>query len=438
MRLFITGASGFVGAATLSAALEAGHEVAAPVRPGSPAPRLEDMEGRYRRLPLDLRDTANIAAAMAEFRPDAVFHLAWWGVANSARFDRRQVTDNIETACALTEAAAASGAKAFVGVGSQGEYGADSTMAEDALPRPTSLYGAAKVATLFLTRQLAEQAGLRHAWLRLFSVYGPGDNDAWLIPMLIGEMLGGRRPRTTLGTQYWDWLYVDDVARAILAVAVTPAAAGVFNLGSGHPVQVRSVIERIRDLAAPGMVLRFGEISFRPDQVMHMQADISRLTAATGWTPRVGIRGRLGGHRSLVSGACVMKADWLLILRFLVVGGLNTLFGYISYAAFVLAGAPLGVAVVGSTTLAFIFNFFSYGGMVFGSTSHRLLPRFLVFYCGLGGVNFVLLRTLTYLGLGPLWAQALLLPLLAGTGFLGMRLFVFRVDKPSAEAGGMS
>ncbi len=289
MRLFITGASGFVGAATLSAALEAGHEVAAPVRPGSPAPRLEDMEGRYRRLPLDLRDTANIAAAMAEFRPDAVLHLAWWGVANSARFDRRQVTDNIETACALTEAAAASGAKAFVGVGSQGEYGADSTMAEDALPRPTSLYGAAKVATLFLTRQLAEQAGLRHAWLRLFSVYGPGDNDAWLIPMLIGEMLGGRRPRTTLGTQYWDWLYVDDVARAILAVAVTPAAEGVFNLGSGRPVQVRSVIERIRDLAAPGMVLALGEISFRPDQVMHMQADISRLTAATGWTPRVGI-----------------------------------------------------------------------------------------------------------------------------------------------------
>jgi nucleoside-diphosphate-sugar epimerase len=289
LRLFITGASGFVGAATLTAALDAGHEVAAPVRPGNPAPRLEDKEGRYRRLPFDLRDTADIATAMAEFRPDVVLHLAWWGVANSARFDRRQVTDNIETACALTEAAAASGAKAFVGVGSQGEYGPDSTMAEDGSPRPTSLYGAAKVAALFLTRQLAEQAGLRHAWLRLFSVYGPGDNDAWLIPMLIGEMLAGRRPRTTLGTQYWDWLYVDDAARGILSVAVTPAAAGVFNLGSGRPVQVRSLIERIRDLAAPNMELVFGEISFRPDQVMHMQADISRLKAATGWTPEVGI-----------------------------------------------------------------------------------------------------------------------------------------------------
>jgi nucleoside-diphosphate-sugar epimerase len=289
MKLFLTGASGFVGAATLEAALDAGHEVAAPVRPGSAAERLASFEGRYIRLPLDLRDTADVAGAMAEFRPDAVLHLAWWGVANSARFDPRQISDNIDAASALVAAAATAGASAFVGVGSQGEYGAGSTMREDSLPEPTTLYGASKVATLFVTRQLAAQAKLRHAWLRLFSVYGPGDNDVWLIPMLIGEMLAGRRPRTTLGTQYWDWLHVDDVARAILAVAVTPSAAGVFNLGSGRAVQVRSVVERIRDLAAPGMELVFGEIPFRPDQVMHMQADISRLTGATGWTPKVGI-----------------------------------------------------------------------------------------------------------------------------------------------------
>lgn len=130
---------------------------------------------------------------------------------------------------------------------------------------------------------------MRHAWLRLFSTYGPGDNDGWLIPMLISEMLAGRRPRTTLGTQKWDWLHVDDVARAIVAVAATPKAEGVFNLGSGRAVPVRWAIEHIRDLAAPGMELTFGEIPFRPDQVMHMQADISRLTAATGWAPSIPI-----------------------------------------------------------------------------------------------------------------------------------------------------
>lgn len=287
MKLFLTGASGFVGAATLGAALAAGHEVAAPVRPGGNARRLAPFEGRYRRLPLDLRDTAGVAAAMATFRPDAVVHLAWWGVGNAARFERRQMTDNIEATCSLAEAAVACGAGAFVGVGSQGEYGAGSTMREDSLPAPTSLYGAAKVAALYLTRQIAAQGGMRHAWLRLFSTYGPGDNAGWLIPMLVTEMLAGRRPRTTLGTQLWDWLYVDDVARGVLAAAVTPAAEGVFNLGSGQAVLVRGVIERIRDLASPSLELVFGEIPFRADQVMHMQADISRLTAATGWQPQV-------------------------------------------------------------------------------------------------------------------------------------------------------
>ena len=289
MRLFITGASGFVGAAVLSAALEAGHDVAAPVRPDSAAPRLIPFEGRYRRVSVDLRDGAGVAAAMMEFRPDTVVHLAWWGVGNAARFERRQVTDNVEMACALTEAAAAAGASAFIGIGSQGEYGAGSEMREDVLPCPTTLYGAAKVAALYLTRQLAAQGGLRHAWLRLFSTYGPGDNDGWLIPMLVTEILAGRRPRTTPGTQLWDWLHVDDVARGILAAATSPTAEGVFNLGSGRAVPVRSVVEHIRDLAAPDMELVFGEIPYRPDQVMLMRADITRLTVATGWTPRIPI-----------------------------------------------------------------------------------------------------------------------------------------------------
>ena len=289
MRLFLTGAAGFVGAATLRTALEAGHDVAAPVRPDSPAPRLTLLADRFRRIALDLRDTAGVATAMAEFRPDAVLHLAWWGVANNTRLERRQVTNNLDVACALVDEAAAAGASAFIGVGSQGEYGAASTMREEVLPAPTSLYGAAKVAALYLTRQISRQAGMRHAWPRLFSTYGPGDNEGWLIPMLITEMLAGRRPRTTLGTQRWDWLHVDDVARAILAIATTSTAEGVFNLGSGRSVTVRSVVERIRDLAAPGMELVFGEIPFRPDQVMLMEADITRLKAATGWAPRIAI-----------------------------------------------------------------------------------------------------------------------------------------------------
>ena len=287
MRLLITGATGFVGAKTLELALAAGLEVAATVRPQSPARRLAPFAGRYEQLTLELNDRPALNAALSAFRPEAIIHLAWAGVANAARFDLTQISENIDAACALVEAGAAAGCSAFIGTGSQGEYGAGSSMLEDALPEPTTLYGAAKVSTLYLTRQLAAQSGMRHAWLRLFSTYGPDDNEGWLIPMLITQMLRGERPQTTLGTQFWDWLYIDDVARGLLAAAVTPTAQGVFNLGSGEAVQVRAAIETIRDLAAPAMELVFGEIPFRPDQVMHMQANIARLKAGTGWSPQV-------------------------------------------------------------------------------------------------------------------------------------------------------
>ena len=122
----------------------------------------------------------------------------------------------------------------------------------------------------------------------------------------------------------------------------------------------------------------------------------------------------------------------MTFLRYLAVGGLNTAFGYFGYAAFVLAGAPIWLAVGSSTVLAILFNFFSYGGLVFGNTSHRLLPRYVVFYAGLGSLNFLLLRALIWGGLGPLWAQALLLPVLAGVGFVGMRRFVFHGGPPGS------
>lgn len=303
MKLFLTGASGFVGAETLRQAVECGYQVVAPVSPGSVSPRLEHLAGRFLRLDLDLRNSLALSSAVQQHRPDVVIHLAWTGVANSARFDRCQFVDNLEPSCTLVEAAAAAGVGTFIGMGSQGEYGPGSVMSEDSLPKPTSLYGAAKVAALYLTRQIATQAGMRHAWVRLFSTYGPGDNDVWLIPTLINEMLSGRRPRTTLGTQRWDWLHVEDAARALLAVATTSAASGVFNLGSGRSERVRDVIERIRDLTAPDMELVFGEIPFRPDQVMLMQADITRLQQATGWSPQIsmqeGLEGTVAWHRQM-------------------------------------------------------------------------------------------------------------------------------------------
>ena len=121
-----------------------------------------------------------------------------------------------------------------------------------------------------------------------------------------------------------------------------------------------------------------------------------------------------------------MKLHLVPLLKFGLAGGLNTGFGYLSYAALVLTGLPLWLAVTGSTILAIVFNFYSYGGLVFGETSRRFLPKFVAFYAALGFGNYSALKGLTHIGVGPLVAQAILVPVLAIIGYGGMRLIVFR------------
>jgi UDP-glucose 4-epimerase len=287
VKILVTGAGGFIGSAVAAHAVNAGHHVVATMRPGSDQTRLEAVKARIDLVLLDLRDTARVEAMLAEHRPDVVIHVAWSGVSNSARLDRVQIDDNVGSSCGLLEAAAAHGVSKFVGIGSQGEYGPrEGTIKETDLPNPTTLYGAAKLAVHYLTRQLAAQAGISYAWIRVFAVYGPGDNPHWLIGSLIHQMLNGRRPQTTLGEQFWDYLFIDDAAAAIVAVAMLDAAQGTFNLASGQPVQIRSLVEKLRDLSAPALELVFGEIPYRADQIWHMAADVTRLAHLTGWTPR--------------------------------------------------------------------------------------------------------------------------------------------------------
>ena len=122
-------------------------------------------------------------------------------------------------------------------------------------------------------------------------------------------------------------------------------------------------------------------------------------------------------------------------LRFVLTGALNTGFGYASYAALVLTGMPLWLAVGAATLLAILFNFYSYGGLVFRNTSASVMPRFLLFYTALGLTNYGLLHWLGHLGFGPMLAQAFLLPVLALLGYSGMQLFVFRSREGASNCG---
>lgn len=290
MRLLVTGATGFLGAHLLQRlAGEEDASVAVLLRPGADAWRIEHLRPRLKEIVGDLKTPGSYAAAVREFAPDAVAHLAWSGVGNRYRNELSQVEDNLLATLELVQVAGEAGCRVWLGMGSQAEYGPlNARIDEESPTRPTTLYGAAKLSAGVLAGQLCRQADVRFVWLRLFSSYGPLDDPGWMIPSLILKLLRRERPSLTEGTQRWDYIYAADVAEAIHLTLRTPEASGVYNLGSGEAHSLRRVVESVRDLIDPSLPLGFGEVPFREDQVMHLEAETARLRAL-GWSPRVGL-----------------------------------------------------------------------------------------------------------------------------------------------------
>jgi nucleoside-diphosphate-sugar epimerase len=286
MRVLVTGATGFLGARLVRRLLHDGAPVAALLRPGSDARRIADLLGQLTVIRGDLRAIELCERPVAQFAPDTMLHLAWHGVAGRDRNDPRQIDDNILPTIELARLAARVGVGTWIGLGSQAEYGPQEGRVDEHAPvRPTTLYGKAKLAAGLLAGHVCVQAGLRGMWVRLFSTFGPGDNPDWLLPYVIRTLARRERPALSAGEQRWDFLFVDDAVDALVRLASTPGAGGVFNLGSGVARSLRSVIEQVRDMIDPSLPLGFGEVPYRPDQVMHLEADVARLRAATGWQP---------------------------------------------------------------------------------------------------------------------------------------------------------
>lgn len=303
MRVLLTGASGFVGAAVLAQLLKSpAADVCVLARRPAEAWRIAEWLPRTQVVAADLADEIALRDALWQFQPTHLIHAAWGGVPGSCRNDPAQHL-NVHHTMQLLQLAVTSGVRHFVGLGSQAEYGPCANRIDERTPtRPTTMYGAAKLAACTMASRLCDVSGARFAWLRLFSSYGPGDHPEWMIPYVTRALLRRQRPSVTSAEQRWDYLYVEDVATAVVETARQPAAHGIFNLGSGSAVRLRSIIEQIRDEIDAELPIGFGDVPYRPDQVMHLEANVDRLRGATGWSPKTpldqGLRATVDWYRT--------------------------------------------------------------------------------------------------------------------------------------------
>ncbi|MBI4221013.1 MAG: NAD-dependent epimerase/dehydratase family protein [Chloroflexi bacterium] len=172
-------------------------------------------------------------------------------------------------------------------------------LAEQSGLDPRTPYAATKLAAQVAIGQLGAVTGMAAAWARLFYQYGPFEDPRRLVPSVIRAALAGRTVDVTSGEQVRDFLHVEDVARALVAIA-TSDVVGAVNVGSGRPITVRDLVMTLAELLGRGEFVAFGARAADQADPPFVCANSHRLRASTGWAPRF----------DLVDGLCDTVKWW--------------------------------------------------------------------------------------------------------------------------------
>jgi nucleoside-diphosphate-sugar epimerase len=282
-RVLVSGAGGFVGLPVLRQLACADREVhALSTHAQPPAP------AGVRWHVIDLFDQAAVEALMGELTPELLVHLAWY--TEHGRY--WSATENVvwvERSLQLLRAFAQCGGRRAVMLGTCAEYdwsAIDGALLETDSPRaPATLYGVAKDALRRVAGAYAEQQGVELAWGRLFFLYGPRETPGRLVASVIRSLSKGQPVATSSAEHIRDFMYVEDVARAVVALLDSPVV-GAVNIASGVGVSVEELVELIVEAIGRPELVRWGALPDRPGEPSLLLADVTRLREEVGYRPR--------------------------------------------------------------------------------------------------------------------------------------------------------
>jgi nucleoside-diphosphate-sugar epimerase len=285
-RVLVTGASGFIGRHCIAPLCAAGYDVHAVTSKRGPI----DVPG-VTWHDVDLHDTARMSTLVDELAASHLIHLAWsfgpGGSDGAAKGDcpdgYRWVLATLNLVRRFTEA----GGRRAVLAGTSFEYDwSDGLCSESStLRRPTSYYGTCKNALYELLTGYADAVGLSMAWSRIFFLYGPHEPPARLIASVVRSLLRGEPALCSRGTQVRDYLYVEDVAEAMVAI-LNSDVRGAVNIGSQKPIALRDLIGQAAERLGRPDLLRLGALPTRATDAPLVLADTARLRTEVGWNSR--------------------------------------------------------------------------------------------------------------------------------------------------------
>jgi CDP-glucose 4,6-dehydratase len=298
MRALVTGGRGFAGSWLAKTLLDSGAEVTSFDREGSSPSGLElhAIEREVNDVAGDLRDHELVLSLLRESSIDAVFHLAAQAIVGDANASPLPTFEiNILGTWVVLEACREAGIERVVVASSDKAYGphAELPYTEETPLQPTFPYDVSKAAADLVARGYWHTYGLPVAVTRFANLYGGGDrNFSRLIPETVTAVLDGRSPVIRSdGSPERDFLYVEDAARAYVALADALAqghAGGeAFNAGWGQAHPVREVVELICALGPSDVEPDYQGSGNPSGEIDRQYLDASRIRREIGWEPEV-------------------------------------------------------------------------------------------------------------------------------------------------------
>ena len=281
MKIFVTGAAGFIGSAFCELALQHGHEIAGLILPQKAIPLRLRVAGKMTWLEGTL--SAVPWKSIERFQPDVCVHFAWIatpGVYLESPENERHLQWSLDLVHGLRDI----GVNHIVGTGTCIEYRiSEGPLSEDFTPvDPVTLYSRCKNALRETLAAEAQKDGWQFCWGRVFYPYGVGEHPARLCSSLIQKLRRGEKLVLTTPHSRKDYIYIEDLAAAIL-LTVERKFTGTINWGTGSAVSVREIANLVATmLGHPELVHNQNPPTC--DLFPFVVADTAKLEAL-GWKP---------------------------------------------------------------------------------------------------------------------------------------------------------